>query len=117
MKIMGVNSLNIRDRVSFAPGLYTIERIGDLQSTDFTRENMVVMTFSETELIKNGAYRFQLTPRQLDVALLISKGYDYKTVGLQLNISSKTVSRHICAMYEKLEVHNKMQLLQKLKSI
>jgi DNA-binding NarL/FixJ family response regulator len=54
-----------------------------------------------------------LTNREVDVLSQLSKGYDYKQIADFLNISPATVRKHIENIYQKLQVHNKIEAIQK----
>lgn len=57
--------------------------------------------------------RIDLTLRETEVLQQISKGYDYKQIADFLNISPSTVRKHIENIYVKLQVHNKVEAIQK----
>lgn len=46
-----------------------------------------------------------LTPREMDVLRLLSRGSSYAQIGVQLGVSAHTVTSHIRNTYRKLEVH------------
>jgi len=54
-----------------------------------------------------------LTGREREVLLLISKGLNQKTVGEKLGISAETVKKHLMHIYRKLGAHNKIEALYK----
>lgn len=54
-----------------------------------------------------------LSNRELDVLTHLSKGFDYKQIAEQLFISPSTVRKHIENIYQKLQVHNKLEAVQK----
>jgi DNA-binding NarL/FixJ family response regulator len=56
---------------------------------------------------------FNLSSREIEVLELLKKGYDYNKVAEQLFISPYTVRKHIENIYRKLQVHNKMEAVQK----
>jgi DNA-binding NarL/FixJ family response regulator len=56
-----------------------------------------------------------LTKRETDVLLQLSKGLNYNLIAENLFISSGTVRKHIENIYRKLQVHNKMEAVQKAK--
>lgn len=58
--------------------------------------------------------RYNLTSREIDIVKLIAKGQTYKTIGEGLNISDKTVAKHIQNIFEKVIVNNKLELINKL---
>jgi DNA-binding NarL/FixJ family response regulator len=52
----------------------------------------------------------QLTAREREVLRLIARGYAYKEIGAQLNISVKTVESHVSAVLRKLQLSSRHQL-------
>ncbi|MBU1095372.1 MAG: DNA-binding response regulator [Ignavibacteriae bacterium HGW-Ignavibacteriae-2] len=56
---------------------------------------------------------FSLSKREVEVLELLSKGEDYVKISNKLFISPATVRKHIENIYKKLEVHNKIQAVQK----
>lgn len=52
----------------------------------------------------------QLTVRERQVLRLIARGYTYKEVGAELNISSRTVETHVSSVLRKLQLSNRHQL-------
>lgn len=49
---------------------------------------------------------FNLTNRELDVLKLLAKGYSYKMIGNECNISYSTVNSHVSSIYEKMQVQS-----------
>jgi DNA-binding NarL/FixJ family response regulator len=69
-------------------------------------------------LLRNPAFVFskqeeleeiQLTNRETDILLQLSKGLNYKEISENLIISPSTVRKHIENIYKKLQVHSKME--------
>lgn len=56
---------------------------------------------------------FKLSEREIGILEQISKGLDYKKIAENLFISPSTVRKHIENIYKKLQVHNKMEAVQK----
>jgi DNA-binding NarL/FixJ family response regulator len=52
----------------------------------------------------------QLTLREREVLRLIARGYLYKEIALQLDISPKTVEAHVSAVLRKLQLSNRHEL-------
>jgi DNA-binding NarL/FixJ family response regulator len=52
----------------------------------------------------------QLTLREREVLRLIARGYMYKEIALQLDISPKTVEAHVSAVLRKLQLSNRHEL-------
>ncbi len=57
----------------------------------------------------------QLTSRETDVLEQLSKGLNYNKIADNLILSSGTVRKHIENIYRKLQVHNKLEAVQKAK--
>jgi len=64
--------------------------------------------FSEKEEVD-----FELSKREIEVLEQLSNGLDYQKIAELLFISPATVRKHIENIYKKLEVHNKVQAVQK----
>ncbi len=56
---------------------------------------------------------YHITPREVQVLTMLSKGLTYSEVADQLFISIKTLKKHIYNIYEKLHVDNKVEALNK----
>lgn len=55
----------------------------------------------------------QLSKRETDVLEQLSKGLNYKQIAENLILSPNTVRKHIENIYKKLQVHNKLEAIQK----
>lgn len=51
-----------------------------------------------------------LTPRELEVARMVHKGGNNKTIARKLNISERTVKSHLSAIFRKLNIENRLHL-------
>jgi DNA-binding NarL/FixJ family response regulator len=58
---------------------------------------------------------YELSRREIDVREQLSKGANYNQIAEVLFISPFTVRKHIENIYEKLQVHNKIQAVEKAK--
>jgi len=56
-----------------------------------------------------------LSDREMEILTYLSKGYRYKEIADLLFISIETVRTHIRNIYEKLQVHSRMEALLKIK--
>ena len=54
-----------------------------------------------------------LTPREIEILEQTAKGLNYHQIGENLFISPKTVRKHLENIYGKLQVHNKIEAVQK----
>lgn len=57
----------------------------------------------------------KLTVREIEVLEHLSKGLSYSAIAENLILSTGTVRKHIENIYKKLQVHNKIEALQKAK--
>jgi DNA-binding NarL/FixJ family response regulator len=56
-----------------------------------------------------------LTPKEMEVLKLISKGYSNSKISKELNIAEITVKKHIGSMFQKLDVKDRLSLALILK--
>jgi DNA-binding NarL/FixJ family response regulator len=54
-----------------------------------------------------------LTPHEIRILQLLAEGYNYKTAGRELSVSSNTIAFHMKHIYEKLHVHSKSEAVAK----
>lgn len=64
---------------------------------------------------KNDQEDIKLTKRETEVLEQLSKGLSYNLIAKNLILSIGTVRKHIENIYKKLQVHNKLQAVQKAK--
>jgi len=57
----------------------------------------------------------KLSPREIEVLEQLSKGLKYNLIADNLFLSTGTVRKHIENIYTKLQVHNKLEAIQKAK--
>lgn len=65
---------------------------------------------------KENSEKINITKRETDVLIQLSKGLNYNEISNNLFISTGTVRKHIENIYRKLQVHNKMEAVQKAKN-
>lgn len=65
---------------------------------------------------KENSVKINITKRETDVLIQLSKGLNYNEISNNLFISTGTVRKHIENIYRKLQVHNKMEAVQKAKN-
>lgn len=70
----------------------------------------VVQSFKQTPPVREVE---NLSPREIEILELLVKGYAYKEVAAELNISYSTVHTHIERIYEKLHVHSRSHAVAK----
>ncbi|SMC70088.1 response regulator [Moheibacter sediminis] len=59
----------------------------------------------------------KLSAREIDVLEQLSKGLNYNNIAENLFLSPSTVRKHIENIYKKLQVHNKLEAIQKAERI
>jgi len=59
----------------------------------------------------------RLSPREFEVLDLVSRGFTYVEVGVQMGVSASTVQTHIRNIYGKLDVHNKSEAVFEARSL
>jgi DNA-binding NarL/FixJ family response regulator len=60
--------------------------------------------------------RFGLTAREVEIVNLIAKGQPHKIISDNLNISIRTVDKHVSNIFDKVGVSNKVELINKLEA-
>ena len=56
-----------------------------------------------------------LTPKEMEVLKLVSKGYSNSKISKELDIAEVTVKKHIGSMFQKLDVKDRLSLALILK--
>lgn len=59
---------------------------------------------------------YNLTPREIEVLEQLSKGLKYESIAQNLFLSTGTIRKHVENIYAKLQVHNKLEAIQKAKN-
>ena len=59
---------------------------------------------------------YNLTVREIEVLEQLSKGLKYNTIAENLFLSVGTIRKHVENIYTKLQVHNKLEAIQKAKT-
>lgn len=67
------------------------------------------------EFSENDHSEANLTPKEKEVLLLLTKGLSYKMISGELHISYHTVNTHVKKIYEKLQVHSVTEAIAKSK--
>jgi len=60
--------------------------------------------------------QYNLTPREIEVLEQLSKGLKYNAIAENLFLSAGTIRKHVENIYTKLQVHNKLEAIQKAKN-
>jgi DNA-binding CsgD family transcriptional regulator len=79
--------------------------------------NLLLTTGQNREkVIALNCEKYSLTTRETEIVNLIVKGQSYKIIGSALNISEKTVAKHVSNIFSKATVTNKIELIYKLEA-
>lgn len=63
----------------------------------------------EIDNIDHENLKKDLTPREIEILKLISKGYSNKEIAQKLFLSEKTVKNHVYNIFKKLDVKDRTQ--------
>ncbi|MDA9004120.1 response regulator transcription factor [bacterium] len=63
---------------------------------------------------KNSDSEFNLSPCQIEITKLLSKGYSYSKIAALQCVSENTAKSHIKKIYEKMNVNSRAQLIHEL---
>ena len=69
------------------------------------------INFETQEFFEGNCAKYNFTEREKEIVALVKQGAPYKKISDQLNISERTVVRHIQNMFGKTNTHNKLDLL------
>ncbi len=86
---------------------------GALMSPGIALKTIKFLTGTLEKKIETLQTHPRLTEREMEILRLISKGFRYQQVADQLSISNQTVKKHISNIFEKLNVNNKIEALNK----
>ena len=63
------------------------------------------------------AKQYKLTPRETEIAILIAQGRDSAHIEQKLFLSRSTVQTHRMHVYQKLDIHNRQELLDVIEAV
>ena len=91
-------------------GLKEVSEGGSPMSAIIARKVVQSFHIEKNDLSKD---KYSLTTREGQVLKLLAKGFLYKEIASELEISSDTVHNHIRKIYEKLQVHTRTEAVIK----
>jgi DNA-binding NarL/FixJ family response regulator len=91
-------------------GIRDIQNGGSPMSAEIAR--MVVASFSKQP--ENNQLLQSFSPREQEILLALSRGLSYKEIASELYISIETVRTYLRKIYETLQVHSKVEALNKV---
>lgn len=83
---------------------------------DYGKKMLPTEAENKSDNFDNNCKNYQLTEREVELAILVMSGKTTKLIAESLFISETTVSKHIRNIYQKVGVNSKIELIQKLKS-
>jgi signal transduction histidine kinase/DNA-binding NarL/FixJ family response regulator len=63
------------------------------------------------DIFKTNCAKYKFTAREIEILELIAQGLPYKNISEKMNISERTVVRHVQNMFQKTQTHNKLDLI------
>ena len=96
------------------PGDKIIEAIHELYNGGSPMSSQIARKVISHFKEKTNLGHADLTSKENEVLLLLSKGFLYKELALQLHITLGTVTQHIHHIYEKLHVNNRTEAINKV---
>jgi len=92
--------------------LETFDRVGALPWAERARTEL--RASGEHLRRRNPTTTEQLTPQELQIALLVADGLTNRDVGARLFLSVKTVEFHLTRIYRKLQIHSRSELVRRM---
>ena len=99
-------------RVELRRALELFERLGATPWIDRTAAEL--RASGETLRRRDPEHDDELTPQELQIALLVAEGRTNRDVGAALFLSPKTIEFHLSRIYRKLGVRSRAELIRKL---
>ena len=92
-----------------ALGAYRARLLQAFTHVDLSPESVQVMA--------NASLAFPLTSREMEILLHIAEGDDNQALADEYTISINTVKKHISHLFEKLDVKNRLQAVEKARRL
>lgn len=67
--------------------------------------------------VKNAFEPFNLTPRELEVAEYLARGYSAKKIAEEMFLSEASIRAHTMHIYRKMDIHSKQELISYIDSL
>lgn len=94
---------------------YILETLegGAAMSPAIAKKSMQLLRNPEGLKAVEDRAQVQLSPREVEVLTQLSQGLSYSDIAKNLHLSPKTIRNHIERIYKKLNVHSKLEAVQK----
>jgi DNA-binding CsgD family transcriptional regulator len=111
---------NLAIRVTEKSFIYLMLYNRETEPEKYHRVKLDILKKNGSSFLKIGAYYpkqddKEMTPRQTDIARLVTKGYTNQEIADQLGISPFTIKNHKKMLFKKVKVRNSVQLANYLK--
>jgi DNA-binding NarL/FixJ family response regulator len=90
-----------------------IERTGSFLDPETLTKLMAQLNVTIQETVRNVRSDKELTSRENRVLELAKKGYTYKEMATEMNVSFHTINFHLKSIYFKMDVKSKAELISK----
>ena len=70
----------------------------------------IMMTAQEDPETREFRERYRITERQMEIISLAVSGLSNREIAVRLNLADRTVENHLCNIYNKLGINNKIEL-------
>ena len=74
-------------------------------------------TDERSTIAKRLSSEFALTPREIDVALILAKGRNKERAAEELHLARETVKTHTANIYRKLAIHSQQELIDLIEGL
>lgn len=81
---------------------------------EVNRRTQELEKLSREDRLSQNCKRFSFTTREIEIALMVYKGYSHKQIAEILFIAERTVAKHVQNIFEKAQVSNRLELSRKL---
>ncbi len=95
--------------------IFEVMEGGSAMSASMALKSLNLIKSTPTQLKEKVSVENQLTKRETEIIELIAKGLSYEEVANNTGISYGTVRKHIENIYKKLNVHSKLEAVNKAK--
>lgn len=86
---------------------------GSVMSPSIAMKTLQLLKEGKHPLPEKKTEKIILSERETEILEQLSKGYTNQRIGENLHISAFTVKRHIENIYQKLQTHNRIELIEK----
>ena len=86
----------------------------EILQQEVDRRTMEMERLTSEERMLQNCTKYRLTTREIEIVLLIFRGNSYKQIAETLFIAERTVTKHAQNIFDKVNVSNKLELLNKL---